>query len=166
MQSICWKRRGDGLGPLFPLLKNLSMVPREEDLGKNSRSWRFGATEDAVDQGQAQTHSTLGRAVHDCGGSPTRHLPTEGQQQQHPHQHLEHQEVTSFLPLNSIPSHAFIQILTPTAPRPSTLGPCRSGSHGGTPPRAPLPLFSFESHTKNKFFFHLSKRANHFPIAT
>jgi hypothetical protein len=79
------------------LLANPSQVPREEGPRKNPRSWQFGAAEDAVDQGQAQAHSALGRTVHDCGGDPNIHPPTEGQRQQHPHQHLEHQTVTSLL---------------------------------------------------------------------
>jgi hypothetical protein len=69
----------DGLGSLCLLPANPSQVPREEGPEKNPRSWRFGDAEDAVDQGQAQAHSALGRTVHNYGGGPTRHLSTEGQ---------------------------------------------------------------------------------------
>jgi hypothetical protein len=81
---------GDGPGPLGKLPADPSRIPQEEDPGKNPRSRRLGVEESAVDQGQAQAHSTLGKTVHDRGGGPAKNLSTEGQQWQHPHQHLEH----------------------------------------------------------------------------
>jgi hypothetical protein len=96
-----------------------------------------------------------GRRRTDVTPTPTRsRQPTEGQRRQHPLQHLEHRTVMSFLPLNSVPSCAFI-------PRADSYGALAKtfsarvarGPHGDAPPRAPLlPLSFCKSCIKRQLF--------------
>ena len=74
----------------------------------------------------------MGMTLYGDRGDLTGRLPTEGQQQQHSHQHLEHQTVTSFLPLKISFTTFFYSTFAPTKhPSLSALGLGRSGAPRG-----------------------------------
>ena len=66
----------------------------------------------------------MGRTLYCDQSDPTGHLPTEGQQWQCSHKHLEHRTVMSFLPLK-IRSYRFLSfnVCSYKAPRPEHFQP-------------------------------------------
>ena len=92
----------------------------------------------------------MGRTLFGDRSDPTRRLPTEGQQQQRSHQHLEHRTVTSFLSLK-IRSYRFVSfnVCSYKHPSPNTLSPGRSGA-----PRGCDTTSLFYYHIVNTFYLN------------
>jgi hypothetical protein len=96
-----------------------------------------------------------GRRRTDIAPTPTQsRRPIEGQRRQHLLQHLEHQTVTLFLPLNSVLLCAFIpRADSYSAPARTLSARVTQGPHGDAPPHALLPPLSFcKSCTKRQHF--------------